>query len=53
MELTNIREGAQPASLFEVPKGYQKMPGMDEYYRGMMKGTSDKEAAWPPQRRKK
>jgi hypothetical protein len=53
MELTNIREGAQPASLFEVPKGYQKMPGMDEYYRGMMKGTSDKEAAGPPQRRRK
>jgi hypothetical protein len=53
MELTNIREGAQPASLFEVPKGYQKMPGMDEYYRDMMKGTGDKEAAGPPQRRRK
>jgi len=53
MELTNIREGAQPASLFEVPKGYQKMPGMDEYYRDMMKGTGDKEAGGPPQRRRK
>jgi outer membrane lipoprotein-sorting protein len=53
MELTNIREGAQPASLFEVPKGYQKMPGMDEYYRGMMKGKSDQETAGPQQRRRK
>lgn len=35
MELTNIKEGTQPASLFAVPKGYQKMPGMDDY-RGMM-----------------
>jgi hypothetical protein len=25
MELTNIKEGAQPASLFEIPAGYQKM----------------------------
>ena len=24
-ELTNIKEGAQPASLFQVPAGYQKM----------------------------
>lgn len=24
-ELTNIQEGSQPASLFEVPSGYQKM----------------------------
>ncbi len=24
-QLTNIKEGAQPASLFEVPAGYQKM----------------------------
>jgi hypothetical protein len=39
--------------LFEVPKGYQKMPGMDEYYRGMMKGKSDDETAGPPQRRRK
>lgn len=28
MELTNIKEGPQAASLFTVPKGYQKMPGM-------------------------
>ncbi len=53
MELTNIREGAQPASLFEAPKGYQKMPGMDEYYRGMMKGKSDQETPGPKQRRRK
>jgi hypothetical protein len=25
MELQNIKEGAQPASLFEIPAGYQKM----------------------------
>jgi hypothetical protein len=25
MELKNIKEGAQPASLFEIPAGYQKM----------------------------
>lgn len=36
MELTNIKEGTQPASLFAVPQGYQKMPGMEELYRGMM-----------------
>jgi hypothetical protein len=53
MELTHIREGAQPVSLFEVPKGYQKMPGMEEYYRGMMKGKSDKETAVPQQRRRR
>ncbi|MEW6645769.1 MAG: DUF4412 domain-containing protein [Pseudomonadota bacterium] len=41
MELTNIKEGTQPASLFAVPKGYQKMPGMDEYYRGMMQQNGD------------
>ena len=40
MELTNIKEGTQPASLFTVPKGYQKMPGMDDYYRGMMQQQS-------------
>lgn len=36
MELINIKEGTQPASLFTVPQGYQKMPGMEELYRGMM-----------------
>jgi hypothetical protein len=25
MELTNVKEGAQPASTFEVPAGYRKM----------------------------
>lgn len=45
MELINIREGAQSASLFEVPEGYQKMPGMDEYYRGLIKGKNDDEKA--------
>jgi outer membrane lipoprotein-sorting protein len=43
MELTNIKEGTQAASLFTVPKDYQKMPGMEDYYRGMMQqggGTS-------------
>lgn len=28
VELKNIKEGAQPASLFEIPKGYQQMTGM-------------------------
>lgn len=53
MELTNIREGAQSASLFEVPKGYQKMPGMEEYYRGMMKEKGEGEAAVPQQRKRR
>jgi hypothetical protein len=33
MELTNIKEGAQPASTFDVPAGYQKMD-----MGGMMRG---------------
>lgn len=41
MELINIKEGTQPAALFTIPKGYQKMPGMDEYFRGMPQGTDD------------
>lgn len=28
IEFTNVKEGAQDASLFEVPAGYQKMEGM-------------------------
>ena len=28
VELKNIKEGPQPASLFEIPKGYQQMAGM-------------------------
>ncbi|MFH1079863.1 MAG: DUF4412 domain-containing protein [Pseudomonadota bacterium] len=52
MELTNIKEGTQPASLFEVPRGYQKMPGMDDYRRGMIKGRSSDEAATRPAQRR-
>lgn len=47
MELTNIKEGTQPSTLFTVPKDYQKMPGMDEYYRGMMQGGDNDMAATP------
>lgn len=45
MELTNIKEGTQPAALFTVPKGYQKMPGMDEYYRGMLQQNGEATAS--------
>lgn len=44
MELTNIKEGTQAPALFTVPKGYQKMPGMEDYYRGMMQ----QDGAAPP-----
>jgi len=50
MELTNIKEGAQPAALFTIPKGYQKMPGMDEYFRGMPQDDDD---APPPRSNRK
>lgn len=45
MELTNIKEGTQPAALFTIPKGYQKMPGMDEYYRGMLQQNGEATAS--------
>lgn len=48
MELTNIKEGTQAPALFTVPKGYQKMPGMEDYYRGMMQqdgATQPRDAA--------
>lgn len=47
MELTNIREGAQSAALFKVPAGYKKMPGMEEYYRGMKKEGAEEAQAEP------
>jgi outer membrane lipoprotein-sorting protein len=34
VEITNIKEGAQSASLFEIPEGYQKFD-MDGMMRGM------------------
>lgn len=37
MELVNIREGKQPASLFEIPKDYKKMAGMDGIFRDVIK----------------
>lgn len=53
MELTNIKEGTQPAALFTVPKGYQKMPGMDEYYRGMLQQNGEATASAPASARQK
>jgi outer membrane lipoprotein-sorting protein len=50
MELTNIREGDQPAVLFKVPADYKKMPGMEEYYRSM-KEEGDEEAPAEPAER--
>lgn len=38
MDLTNVKEGSQPASLFEVPAGYSKMD-----LGGMMGGRTPRE----------
>ncbi len=45
MELTNIKEGTQPASLFTVPKGYQKMSGLGAFHPGAL--PSEDAAATP------
>lgn len=54
MELTDIKEGKQPASLFEVPAGYtlfdpmsQVPPEMRGMMKGMMKGIIGGGAAMP------
>lgn len=38
MEQANIKVGKQPADLFEIPKGFQRMDmgGMDDMLKGMM-----------------
>jgi outer membrane lipoprotein-sorting protein len=51
MELTNIKEGSQPASLFTVPKGYQKMPGMGDYFQGRTSREESDNAPRPSTRR--
>ncbi len=38
MELTNIKEAPQPASLFEIPADYQKMD-MSEMMKKMRPGA--------------
>lgn len=40
MELTELQVGSQPASLFEVPDGYQAMPGGMMGGMGVMPGSS-------------
>lgn len=45
LELSNVKIGKQPASLFEIPAGYSKMEMPDmQSIKDMMKGAGDDEA---------